>query len=111
MNNVESDVSIDNNTIIEYPKLYNINNLTVTNADASFDKMVVRFKLRYERISFMDIDGYLDRIFYGNGFKALQSVKASNRSKTKVTAKFKKSCNGVECMLANPSVYQLFPVD
>ncbi len=28
-----------------YPRLYNINNLTVTNADASFDKMVVRFRV------------------------------------------------------------------
>ena len=104
MNNVESDVNRGICNSNEYPKLYNINNLTVTNTDASFDKMVIRFKLRYERISFMDIDGYLDRIFYGNGFKALQSVKASNRSKTKVTAKFKKSYNGVECMLANTFV-------
>ena len=60
MTDVTSGVSIDSNTAIEYPKLYNINNLTVTNADTSYDKMVVRFKLRYERISFMDIDGYLD---------------------------------------------------
>ncbi len=92
MTDVVSDVNTSSRveTITPtYPRLYNINNLTVTNADASFDKMVIRFKLRYERVSFMDIDGYLDRIFYGNGFKALQSIKASNRSKTKVTAKFK----------------------
>jgi hypothetical protein len=53
---------VDSNNNNIYPKPYNINNLHVTNDDASFDKITLTFNLRYNSISFNAIENLLKSI-------------------------------------------------
>ncbi|QED23012.1 hypothetical protein [Candidatus Deianiraea vastatrix] len=79
MSNVTSEVNSDNNTIAEYPKLYNVNNLTVTNADASFDRVHVRFQLRYISSLFSQIEYILKIVSCGNNMKMFYRVKSRGK--------------------------------
>jgi hypothetical protein len=53
---------VDSNNNHIYSKLYNINNLSVTNDDASFDKITLTFSLRYVSTSFDIIESLLKNV-------------------------------------------------
>ena len=55
-------IIVDSNNNNIYPKPYNINNLSVTNDDASFDKITLTFSLRYVSTSFDIIESLLKNI-------------------------------------------------
>ena len=65
-----------------YPKLYNINNLSVTNDDASLDKITLFFSIRYTSTSFNTIERLLKSINcikVNRTDKLFHNVKRKNR--------------------------------
>jgi hypothetical protein len=55
-------IIVDSNNNNIYPKPYNIDNISVTNDDASFDKITLFFSIRYISTSFNTIERLLKSI-------------------------------------------------
>jgi len=105
MTDVVSDVNTvnrtRNNTTHTYPRLYNINNLTVTNADASFDKMVIRFRVMVNSTSTAEtIHTHLNNIHYRIYNKDIKLFYNNQGSPFKASCDIIHKKNGIHCMLA-----------
>lgn len=73
---------VDSNNNNRYPKLYNINNLSVTSNDASFDKITLTFSLKYVSTSFNMIERLLKSVIclkVNREDKLFHNVKRYNR--------------------------------
>lgn len=104
MTDVVSDVNTSSRveTITHtYPRLYNINNLTVTNADASFDKMVIRFRVMVNSTSTAEtIHTHLNNIHYRIYNKDIKLFYNNQGSPFKASCDIIHKKNGIHYMLA-----------